>query len=57
LEAASAAQAEELILRRMKASNSGTVKAMSPWAGLCAMPLAISAARVGATALTLRGHF
>ena len=39
--------------RRMNASNSGTVNAVSPWAGLNSMPLVIKLLRVGATLDTL----
>lgn len=40
------------ISRRMNASNSGTVNAVSPWAGLRIIPFEISVLRMGATLVT-----
>src|SRR5688572_17477629 len=42
------------MMRRMNSSNSGTVKAVSPWLGLKIMPFAISWLRIGASDVTLR---
>ena len=42
------------MIRRMKASNNGTVNAVSPWLGLYAMPFWISFERSGASERTSR---
>ena len=44
------------MMRRMKRSNNGTVKAVSPRAALHTMPLAINCARVGPREVTLRSR-
>src|SRR4029079_10267968 len=47
-------QASPGMMRRMNSSNSGTVKAVSPWFGLQTMPLSMSWARIGPSDVTLR---